>query len=70
MRLYRLDYSDADNGTVVEWMGTQREFKARRRELEADGVTVYDVPSGLTEIPLNKDGLVWWLNANFTSDNG
>jgi hypothetical protein len=70
MRIYRLDYSDPDDGTIVEWISTKREFTARQKELVREGTFVFDTTSGLVEVPVARADLINWLNVHFNTDNG
>lgn len=58
MKIYTLSYSDADDNEVVEWLGTQADNNARRKELKKDFV----VKEKIVDFPLDKTNVIGFLN--------
>lgn len=71
MKLYRISFQSADEGRVLGWARSKAEAAKKRAELLRD----YGEPGGVdaieaVDIPTDKTGLIRWLSANFTRDNG
>jgi hypothetical protein len=71
MKLYRIQFQSADEGLILGWASSKIEAARKRRELrrdfgEAQGLDVIEA----IEMPTDKAGLIRWLNANLTRDNG
>lgn len=72
MRVYRCNCYDKDLGQLVSWHGSKREADQylRNFQKERGGETVGPESVALEEIPTDKEGLLRWLNANLSTDNG
>jgi hypothetical protein len=72
-KIYRLDLYSAELGNLVSWHTSRRSAeKEWKQHSEERGTEDAVGPEGIEiiEIPLTRKGLVDWLNANFTTDNG
>lgn len=73
MKLHRITVIHPHEGTCYIWCRTQLEVAQQKRELkntlmaglEKEALTVDRV-----EVPTDKGGLVAWLNAHFSKNNG
>ena len=72
MRVYCIEFADPDNGARLYWRSSKREADALLRSLQRQREREADRPEGVrrTYIPMNKKGLLSWLNANFVTNNG
>jgi hypothetical protein len=72
MRFYRLNHGDANLGNAVTWFASERAAKQELARLRETGELDTSYPSSidLVNIPTDKAGLLDWLNANLTTDNG
>lgn len=73
MKVYRFDYGDESEGTVVEWYASMREAAdAMRKHAAEHGLDSGAIEAAVrsVEIPSAKPELLKWLNANFDRDNG
>lgn len=73
MRIYKISYNTPDHGTVLLWAGNAAAAKADARQIKKDEATNgndCDPTVWPMDIPINKAGLLAWLNIHFTTDNG
>lgn len=72
MKLYRLTWSDAWEGSCLAWVGSKAAAKKRRWEIA--GELDRNVPTSIdierVEVPTSKEDLLEWLNTNLTRNNG
>lgn len=73
MRVYRIDYQvtygNTTEGANLKWVGTQKDVAAFKRWIREDPDTELEAVFEC-DIPMNKAGLLEWLNDNFNSDRG
>lgn len=55
MILYRIEY-----GTRVRWFGTEADMRKAKRLIKERGVAI--TAAEKTEVPVDKKGLLAWLN--------
>ncbi len=69
-RFYKASAHDADMGDQLSWHRLRRDALAAVEA--AKELPGYVGPSGVepVTIELSTDGVIAWLNLNFTSDNG
>jgi hypothetical protein len=71
MKLYRINLYTPDHGTLVRWRGSRDEASKALTQLCKDTNTSrYDGEIKPEEVPIDKVGLIAWLNANLSTDNG
>lgn len=72
MKIYRCDCYDADNGQLLSWHANKKAAEQHLAKFQKERNADACGPEGvhLVEIPTRKDGLIEWLNAYFTTDNG
>jgi hypothetical protein len=69
MKLYRVTWNDAHEGTCYEWAKTAAAAeKIRKAVFDSYGVTVVDVFP--IDVPTHKDKLVKWLKMYLIRANG
>lgn len=67
MKLYLTKYTGGGE-LRYSWQGTKSEASAKRRELrEEDCGAIF---TEAVDVPVDKSGLLTWLNTNVTTDNG
>lgn len=69
MKLYRAAIYDKDGGTILSWFSNRAEAE---RWVKTEQPTPAHGPFGVepVEVPTDRAGLLGWLNANMTTDNG
>lgn len=74
MKIYRVSVQTPHEGWVLGWAGSRREAGATAREIREQYEVDADDPDlsiiEQVEIETDKAGLLAWLNAHFTRDNG
>jgi len=72
MRIYRAQFFDRDMGARLAWFSNAKDAGKHLRDQQRARIDPASGPEGVTpvDIPAGKQGLLNWLNANFTSDNG
>lgn len=77
MKIYKTYWQDASEGFCQSWHPSMREadraLVARRREhKDRTGSKDDPEPMGVdvVNVPTDKQGLIGWLNTNFSRDNG
>lgn len=76
MRVYRIDYMSPHSTNCVVWAMNKAEAKRivsdirKHPEDYNDADLNYEPTISLVEVPTDKAGLVYWLNAHFNTDNG
>ena len=79
MRIYKASWQSASEGHCQSWHPSKRAatkaIAAARRESSTAPGSWDETPNDcfrveLVDIPINKAGLIAWLNNNFTTDNG
>ncbi|MDQ3565042.1 MAG: hypothetical protein M3436_13180 [Pseudomonadota bacterium] len=71
MKLYRLDFQEAAEGTMVSWHGSKRAAEKHARLLAREfeiSDPVYGV--SFVEIRATRAGLIEWLNVHLDRDTG
>ncbi len=63
MIFYRVDWNDADLGTLLHWAGNLKEAKRKAAEFEDASIRQYKIGN-------KKQDFVSWLNIHFDTDNG
>ena len=70
MKLYKVEYGlttrKGDELVVRRWIGTQAGAKAFEKSL-LDG-DAYDIEVELVDVPVDKEGLIEWLNTHLGGD--
>ena len=69
MKIYRVHWHDAHEGTCYEWFPTKSAAHERKRELDGEAPE-WDHAVDTIEIDTDRKGLAAWLNAHFQRDNG
>lgn len=71
MKIYKLSWQNPEEGSCMRWASSQEAaVKERMKVCEEHGVKRGDVSIDAVEIDTTKAGLIGWLNAQFTRDNG
>lgn len=72
MQVYRMEYHDPDDGSLLEWHSAKKDAVRRLKYLQWKRGTSPAGPEGIEKvyIPTDKDGLIRWLNFNLSTDNG
>lgn len=72
MKLWRCNFYDADQGQLVSWHPSREAARRDLARMQAERPVDPSGPEGIQEehIPTDKKGLIEWLNANLSSDNG
>lgn len=70
MKLYRIKYTDRDNGMCVAWEGTQADAKRKQRELEKEHGRSQVDDFEPYYVPTDKAGLLHFLNTHADRENG
>ena len=66
MKIWKAELRDVDDGNMQVWDTSERGV----RKLAMNEWSVKPTAVKQIEIPTTKAGLVEWLNANFSRDNG
>lgn len=71
MIVFKVTFTDADQGTLLSWHRTRQEADASLEEwqsrLNGCGTELVEKVSIPTS---NRDALIGWLNSNLNTDNG
>jgi hypothetical protein len=72
MVVYRMDFSDPDNGSHVEWHSAKADAVRQLKHLQEQRGCCAMGPEGVSRvyIPTDKYGLIRWLNCHLHKDNG
>jgi hypothetical protein len=72
VRIYCVTLIDSFEGVVQGWAGSKREAKEKLAEMREDFGNPEDDNGDIEQLdfPTDKAGLLSWLNAHFTRDNG
>jgi hypothetical protein len=72
MKLYRCNCYDKDQGSLVSWHASKADAERELRKWQKDRGEDARGPEGVdaVEIPTDRRGLLAWLNANISTDNG
>jgi hypothetical protein len=65
MKIYTISYQDADDNTIVEWLGTQADFNKRKKALKKEGFVPKDK---IVDFPLDKTNVIGFLNHYATTN--
>jgi hypothetical protein len=67
MRLYKTTGVNPETGSVHRWDGTQADARARRQSMKAED-TFDKINTEEVDVPIDKAGLLAWLNANVSGE--
>ena len=72
MKVWRCDMYDSGLGALISWHPSERDARRDLAAFRRERVGPAVGPEGVTpvEIPTDKVGLLRWLNAHLTSNNG
>lgn len=72
MTVWRCNCYDSNLGTLVSWWSSKQGATAKLLRFTKERGEKAAGPEGVEQvtIPTDKEGLLDWLNAHFTSDNG
>jgi len=72
MLVYRMEFSDPDSGSLVEWHAAKADAGRRLKYLQEQRGCCATGPEGVSRvhIPTDKVGLIRWLNWHLNTDNG
>ncbi len=72
MKLYRVDYSDLNEGVCLSWHPSKADALRFVRTVidEGPSYSMADFRIEPAEVPTQKIALIDWLNENLARDNG
>jgi hypothetical protein len=81
MQIYKVSWIDPYQGMQLRWQSCMRDAKKVKTQItkeyveqeklaEAETPMIPEVTIDLVDFPKGKKGILAWLNAHFTSDNG
>lgn len=70
MKLYRAEWDDPDDGTIVSWHASKREAKSAVSDAIKNGNAQEPTSVKAVNVPTKKGELIAWLNLWVNRDNG
>jgi len=70
VRVYCARFWDADDGQLLSWHTNRRDAERELRRMQREGRQQGPAEVEAVDLPTSRAGLVGWLNARFTTDNG